>query len=390
MDNTKPGIDAMFDGGSVLRVDASDTSNMRLKIRRDNQADYRQWFYFRTTHCAGKECHFSIENAGEASYPEAWADGAVFASVDRITWKLVPTAYDRGGLSFSITPESDILYVALHTPYSTERHLDLISTSLLHPSCSLYATTDTDSSRQVEILKAGRGLQDAPVVWIIARQHPAETMAEWFMEGLLERLLSKDEPVAQELLDRATFYLVPNMNPDGSAIGNFRTNASGIDLNRAWESPSLQASPEVHLVKSCMDSTGVDLFLDIHGDEEIRFVFAAGCEGIPGYSPRQANLDSQFRQAFKDANPEFSMDNGYPTERPGNADLSIACNQIGSRFGCLSLTIEIPFVDNQFLPNTDLGWSGERSRRLGASVLDPIRTLLDQLRQDASRKDSQV
>ena len=32
--------------------------------------------------------------------------------------------------------------------------------------------------------------------WIFARQHPGETMAEHFMDGLLCRLLDTDDPVS--------------------------------------------------------------------------------------------------------------------------------------------------------------------------------------------------
>lgn len=57
------------------------------------------------------------------------------------------------------------------------------------------------------------------VIWVICRQHPGEPMAEWFAEGLLERLThpsaDKDTEV-QQLLQQAVLYVVPNMNPDGS------------------------------------------------------------------------------------------------------------------------------------------------------------------------------
>ena len=39
-------------------------------------------------------------------------------------------------------------------------------------------------------------------VWLIARQHPGETMAEWFVEGLLQRLPDPADPVAWALLDQ--------------------------------------------------------------------------------------------------------------------------------------------------------------------------------------------
>ncbi|MCD0229135.1 carboxypeptidase family protein, partial [Enterobacter hormaechei subsp. steigerwaltii] len=123
-------------------------------------------------------------------------------------------------------------------------------------------------------------------IWITARQHPGETMAEWFVEGLLGRLLDPQDPTARTLLDRATFYIVPNMNPDGSALGNLRTNAAGANLNREWENPTVEKSPEVFFVREKMLETGVDLFLDIHGDEGLPFVFVAGTEGVPNYNPR--------------------------------------------------------------------------------------------------------
>src|SRR3712207_9122153 len=82
-------------------------------------------------------------------------------------------------------------------------------------------------------------LGDAPPqIWLSARQHPGETMAEWWMEGALERLLDEADPVARRLLGKATFHVVPNMNPDGSRRGHLRTNAVGTNLNREWHDPS--------------------------------------------------------------------------------------------------------------------------------------------------------
>ena len=82
-------------------------------------------------------------------------------------------------------------------------------------------------------------------VWLYARQHPGETMAEWWMEGALERLLDDSDPVVRRLREKATFHVVPNMNPDGSRRGHLRTNAVGVNLNREWHAPSLERSPEV-------------------------------------------------------------------------------------------------------------------------------------------------
>ena len=37
-------------------------------------------------------------------------------------------------------------------------------------------------------------------MWVIARQHPGESMAEWFTEGMLHRLLDRHDPVSRKVL----------------------------------------------------------------------------------------------------------------------------------------------------------------------------------------------
>ena len=43
-------------------------------------------------------------------------------------------------------------------------------------------------------------------------------------------------------------------------------------------------SPEVFLVHARMERTGVDVCLDVHGDEALPYVFIAGPEGVPSFS----------------------------------------------------------------------------------------------------------
>jgi murein tripeptide amidase MpaA len=49
---------------------------------------------------------------------------------------------------------------------------------------------------------------------------------------------------------------------------------------------------------------------------------------------------------------------------------------VAQQFGCLAFTIEMPFKDNANLPDSHVGWNGERSRKLGASVLLPLLAVL--------------
>ncbi|WP_134553552.1 M14 family metallopeptidase, partial [Pseudomonas aeruginosa] len=233
--------------------------------------------------------------------------------------------------------------------------------------------------RDIELLRVRRHPDSHLKLWVIAQQHPGEHMAEWFMEGLIERLQRPDDTEMQRLLEKADLYLVPNMNPDGAFHGNLRTNAAGQDLNRAWLEPSAERSPEVWFVQQEMKRHGVDLFLDIHGDEEIPHVFAAGCEGNPGYTPRLERLEQRFREELM-ARGEFQIRHGYPRSAPGQANLALACNFVGQTYDCLAFTIEMPFKDHDDNPEPGTGWSGARSKRLGQDVLSTLAVLVDELR----------
>ena len=110
-------------------------------------------------------------------------------------------------------------------------------------------------------------------------------MAEWFVEGMIERLLDRADPVARRLLDAAVGHLAPNINPDGSVRGNRRTNAA-----------------------------------------------------------------DKYREQAR----------------------QLASKWVGNTYGCLSLTLEMPFKNNANLPDAEVGWNGELSRKLGAGMLGPL------------------
>ncbi len=68
-----------------------------------------------------------------------------------------------------------------------------------------------------------------------------------------------------QVLDEAVFYIVANINPDGSWRGHLRTNSDGKNLNRCWLNPTMDDVPEVYAVLRKMDEVGVDAFIDVHG-----------------------------------------------------------------------------------------------------------------------------
>ena len=376
-------INSSFDGGNILCLAASDPSDIRLEIRSDNESEFFQWFYFRLTGARDKDCRLRIANAGKASYTEGWQGYRAVASYDRKTWFRVATEFDGENLTISHRPELDSVFYAYFAPYSMERHADLIGTCLKADGCALEVAGTTLDGQVLDLLSVAPLADNParpPVCWVIARQHPGETMAEWWMEGFLRRLLDRHDPVARSLRARAIFHIVPNMNPDGSRRGHLRTNAAGANLNREWAAPSMERSPEVFLIKNRMRETGVDFFLDVHGDEALPYNFIANTFGIPSLNERQRQLTGEYKAALQRANPDFQLEHGYPENPPGKGNLAMASNNVAETFGCLSMTLEMPFKDSATTPDERYGWSPERCRKLGAANLDAIYAVLDRLR----------
>jgi murein tripeptide amidase MpaA len=360
-----------FDAGAIEVVSAERASAIELKIRKDSHSDFLQWFYFRLQGTGGQSCTIRLLNAGETSYPDGWQDYQAVASYDNEVWFRVPTSFDGKVLTIDHTPEYDSVFYAYFEPYSFERHLSLIGRAQASPLVRVEDLGNTVDGRDFNLLVVGDPSAQKKV-WVIARQHPGETMAEWFVEGMLDALLDEANPIARSLLDRAVFYVVPNMNPDGSVRGNLRTNAAGANLNREWMTPSLERSPEVYHVKSRIAQTGVDLFLDIHGDEGLPYVFVAGNQMIEGFSAAELESQHRFIEDFKVASPDFQDKFGYADNKYSADMLTLASKFIGHTYRCLSLTLEMPFKDNANLPDAAVGWDGARSARLGEAILQPV------------------
>jgi murein tripeptide amidase MpaA len=373
-------IDADIDGGNIRVLDASDPRAVELALRPDTAAAFTQWFHFRVLGAQGERLVLRVANAGEATYPGAWEEYRACASYDGERWFRVPTTFDGESLEIRHTPRRRLVTYAYFAPYSSARRRRVLGWVDRSPRGGVEALGASGEGRPMSLVVLGDEEKAELRVWIVARQHPGESMAEWFMEGVIEKLLDERDPAASALLERAAVYLVPCMNPDGAALGNHRTNAFGRDLNREWLAPSEARSPEVHLVRGALIERGVDLFLDVHGDETTPYVFAAGCEGNPGYTPRIDALEDLFMDSLIALDQGFQRRHGYALDAPGEADLSAAANFVCERFDCLSLTLEMPFKDDADHPDPVLGWTPERARRFGRTTLHGIVACLDELR----------
>ncbi|HEX7655508.1 MAG TPA: M14-type cytosolic carboxypeptidase [Sphingomonas sp.] len=368
-------ITSAFDGGNI-HVVAIDGTRADLEIVKDHRSDFYQWFYFRVAGARGKTITCRILNAGGSAYPDGWPGYMARVSHDRETWRLTDTTYADGVLEFSYASDTDCVWFAYFAPYTTERHNQLIADYAAMPGFAHRELGTSLDGEPIDCLTVGTGPKS---VWLYARQHPGESMAEWWMEGALEKLARTDDPVTAALREKATFHIVPNMNPDGTRRGHLRTNAAGINLNREWHEPSMEKSPEVFVVRQAMDETGVVFAIDVHGDEAIPANFLAGFEGIPSWTDALGDKYYRFEKALAENTPEFQHEKGYAKSAAGKANLSMSTNQLAERYGAVGMTLEMPFKDHDPHPDPIHGWSPERSKKLAHAMLETLAQQIDDL-----------
>lgn len=370
-------INAAFDSGNIEVLSISGAS-ARLAIRKDRESDFFQWFHFRVAGAAGRDLELKITGLNASAYPGGWPGYRAAVSEDRDYWGRADSSFDAaedgGTLTIRYRPAGDLAWFAYFAPYSMERHHDLIAQIAGCEGVDYRCLGQSLDGQPIDCLSLGEGDRQ---VWLYARQHPGESMAEWWMEGALECLTDPADPVGRALRARCRLHVVPNANPDGSCRGHLRTNAAGVNLNREWDNPTPERSPEVLAIRNAMDETGVHFAMDVHGDEAIAAVFLAGFEGIPSLTPEQSAGYARYSAILDRRTPDFQTRLGYPVAPAGKGNLAMSTNQLAERFGCVAMTLEMPFKDNDDLPCPAQGWSAERSKLLARDCLAALLEWLD-------------
>ena len=371
-------IDSAFDSGNI-EVLSVEGATARLAIPLDTNSEFKQWFHFRVSGAAGRELTLKITQLSDSAYPGGWPDYDACVSEDRDYWGRAASTYDEGEsggtLTIRYTPASDIAYFAYFAPYSMERHHDLVAEASASEGVTHIHLGNTLDGQPIDCLEMGEGNFN---VWLYARQHPGETQAEWWMEGALEVLTDPADSVGRKLRQRCRLHIVPNCNPDGSKRGNLRVNAAGANLNREWENPSAERSPEVLAIRNYMDKTGVDFAMDVHGDEAIPVSFLAGYEGIPSWTEEHGERYYGYERILDRRTPDFQTEQGYTKAAPGKANLSMSTNQVAERFGATAMTLEMPYKDNKADPEPEQGWSPERCKMLARDCLAALVEWMDE------------
>ncbi len=265
-------IDANFDSGSIGPFSLSG-NEINLSLRTD-VVGYQYWTYFSASNVLDQEVTVNI--SGIDSIPllaEQIEENQMVYSCDGENWdRLTSHSYSAnsgGTYTFVETFTCDPVQIATFFPFTYEKMHNYVDTVSVSPWAVETILGSSVLGRDVDLLTiTNPAIPNAGkrAIYIIGRQHSAETASSHMLEGLIDFLIS-GSPDAARMRNNFVWYFVPMVNPDGVYLGKSRETSEGNDPNRDWHQDNT-GTAEVGLVRTHMEAInsaqGIDMFIDWH------------------------------------------------------------------------------------------------------------------------------
>lgn len=177
------------------------------------------------------------------------------------SWTQLETTPSEDGdaVSLNFFPEADRTLIAGQPLFNLDRYDTWMSKLQRDAGVERVTIGHSEAGRNIDALSFGA--PGAPVLVLIGRQHPPEIPGAFAMEAFVERLLA-DDPLAIRFRHAFRVESIPVLNPDGVALGQWRHNTRGKDLNRDW-GPFTQA--EIRAARDWMAGLGeLVVAMDFH------------------------------------------------------------------------------------------------------------------------------
>jgi hypothetical protein len=269
------GLSAAFDSGSIgawtIEGD-SITATLATHELVNTGVEYAYWLHVELSGAEDRTVDFALEGIRHAAFFGDHPDESqLVTSCDGERWeRITEHSYDEregGTYRFTHRFDCDRPRVATFFPSSWEDLDRWTRIKGKHPHASLSILGQSAQGRDLYELKiTNPELPDAGkrTVFVLGRQHAAETAGSHQLTGMVDFLLS-GEPEAQPLLDRAVWRVVPMLNPDGVYLGLNRGTSQLRDPNADWANDSsIEVVTVRDRVRSLAEETGLDMVLDWH------------------------------------------------------------------------------------------------------------------------------
>ncbi|MDK2972166.1 MAG: hypothetical protein PWP23_1921 [Candidatus Sumerlaeota bacterium] len=282
--------------GEQMRIDVADTTvtpitggwELTCPMETDNDGafgvstSFRRWWHFEVSNLnpAGETLRFNITLArySDTITPVVSFDGGPYTRIASPPTRSGSTDY-IWTFDVDVPPGTTSLRVAKYFPYTLAdreafrtwyndaQYAERVEEEVIGYSVQsrpIYMLTLTDES----VPDAGKKR-----VWIHTCVHPSENTAYFTMEGIVQFLLS-GSAYSEAILDNTIFNIVTMANPDGVALGNYRTTATSTNIENEFGAPYDSTVPEAQAIRlkieefmGTADNVGsnpIELLLNLH------------------------------------------------------------------------------------------------------------------------------
>ena len=324
-------VEAFFEAGHFSRCEIRKSGSLRIDIVPENRPPINPspWYSFRLNPKRAIDFDLQLNFAeGYARYlPKVSEDGRIWRALpeDRVT-----VSDDGQGFFMRIRLDEGPLWISAQEPLGSDFYLDWFRDMAADETASVRVLGSSAKGRPIYAAFAGHG---PDYIFLLGRQHPPEVTGALAMRAFVDTVLSHT-PLAEEFRQSYSIVIVPFLNPDGVALGHWRHNTGGVDLNRDW-GPFTQ--PETRLARSLLDQRErrgdrIRLMLDFHSTRENLFYAQADSEPTdpPGFT------DEWVSRAIRRL-PDFE----FRQEKNENSGQANTKNYFYTRYGIPAITYEL-------------------------------------------------
>jgi hypothetical protein len=146
-------------------------------------------------------------------------------------WKLQPYKINGKRLTMKIDASENAFYISVQEIINNQYYVDWAKE--LQSKATVSHDVLGQSTQQRPIYKIESKGESKEWLVVLGRMHPPEVTGALALFPFVETLLA-DNALAKKFREKYNILVIPNINPDGVFMGNWRHNANGLDLNRDW------------------------------------------------------------------------------------------------------------------------------------------------------------
>jgi hypothetical protein len=230
-------------------------------------------------------------------------------SHDLKSWQIHPHEYKNKRLTLAVAASSTPTYIAAQEVIDNQYYVDWAKKLQATQSLSHNVLGKTVQGRPIYKLESRSKAGSKEWLVILGRLHPPEITGALALFPFAETLLSNNK-LADNFREKYNLLIIPNLNPDGVAMGNWRHNANGVDLNRDWISFNQPETTQVHQYLQQLVAQGqkIKFAVDFHSTQHDVFYTMPVDYGV-----EDAYFVKHWLGALDKAMPNFEV-----VQKPGN------------------------------------------------------------------------